>query len=290
MHEPASTGVGGTHAHSDPAPAQAGRRNHGPIALVGSGEYLPQMESIDRMLLEQVGGVSARVVVLATAAGLEAPASPQRWARMGVEHFARLGARAEPVSILGRDDAFDPQWLPLLEAADFIYFSGGSPQHLIQTLENSPAWDVIRTRHAAGAVLAGCSAGAMAFGALTLQPRALWRRAPGDGDASRAPSWYPALGLLGHVIVLPHFDRMASRMGRQALALLAASVPLGMSLIGVDEDTALVRVHDRPPSAGPSLWQVLGRQGVSVFSADGEVRHTPRTTVMLGLDGVRSER
>ena len=146
----------------------------GPIALVGSGEYLPQMENIDRLLLEHVGGTSARVVVLATAAGLEAPTSPQRWSRMGVEHFARLGARATPVGILVRDDAFDPRWLSVLEAADFIYFSGGSPQHLIQTLENSPAWEVIRARHAAGAVLAGCSAGAMAFGALTLQPRALW--------------------------------------------------------------------------------------------------------------------
>ena len=71
-----------------PAPAATG-----PIALVGSGEYLPQMDNIDRMLLEHVGGASARVVLLATAAGLEAPASPQRWARMGVEHFARLGAR-----------------------------------------------------------------------------------------------------------------------------------------------------------------------------------------------------
>jgi cyanophycinase-like exopeptidase len=269
--------------------------------LVGSGEYLPQMETTDRMLLEQVGGGSARVVVLATAAGLEAPASPQRWTRMGVEHFARLGARAEPVGILVRDDAFDPQWLPLLEAADFIYFSGGSPQHVIQTLENSPAWDVVRARHAAGAALAGCSAGAMAFGALTLQPRALWRQGPGDGDTARAPDWYPALGLLGRAIVLPHFDRMASRMGRVTLALVAAAVPAGLTLIGVDEDTALVRVPDslearprtlleasgrasRPSSDGPSLWQVMGRQGVSVFGVDGEVRYAAGATVMLELD------
>ena len=257
----------------------------GPIALVGSGEYLPQMENIDRMLLEHVGGASARVVVLATAAGLEAPASPQRWARMGVEHFARLGAQAKPVGILVRDDAFDPQWLPLLEAADFIYFSGGSPQHVIQTLENSPAWDLIRARRAAGAVLAGCSAGAMAFGALTLKPGALSRRGPGDGDASSAPLWYPALRLLRRAIVLPHFDRMASRMGRQTLALLAASVPAEMTLVGVDEDTALVRVYDGLPSTGPSLWQVMGRQGVSVFTADGEVHHPADATLMLELDG-----
>ncbi len=285
MLEPAAIAVGGTQALPDHAPAQAGGWNPGPIALVGSGEYLPQMENVDRGLLERVGGGSARVVVLATAAGLEAPASPERWTRMGVEHFARLGARAEPVGILVRDDAFDPRWLPLLGAADFIYFSGGSPQHVIQTLEHSPAWEVIRARHAAGAILAGCSAGAMAFGALTLQPRALWRRGPGDDDASRALTWYPALGLLGRVIVLPHFDRMASRMGRETLALLAAAVPMGLTLIGVDEDTALVRVHASPLSAGSSPWQVMGRQGVSVFTVDGEVHHAAGTTLMLELDG-----
>src|SRR5258708_30533963 len=181
---------------------------HGPIALVGSGDSLPRMENMDRMLLEQVGGGSPRVVVLATPAGLESPASPQRWSRMGVEHFAHLGAQATPVGILDRDDAFDARWLPLLEAADFIYFSGGSPQHVIQTLENSPAWNVIRARHAAGAVLAGCSAGAMAFGALTLQPRAPWRRAPGGTDASGGPNWFPALGLLRRLIVPPPFGHL----------------------------------------------------------------------------------
>src|SRR6202011_4068274 len=76
--------------------ARGPRLMHGPIALVGSGEYLPQMDSIDRLLLEHVGEGSARVVVLATAAGLEAPASPQRWSRMRVQHFALLGARAPP--------------------------------------------------------------------------------------------------------------------------------------------------------------------------------------------------
>jgi cyanophycinase len=283
MSEPAATGVGDTHSQSDRAPAPTGGRRRGPVALVGSGEYLPKMESIDRMLLEHVGGRSARVVVLATAAGLEAPASPQRWARMGVEHFARLGVRVDPVGILLRADAFDPQWRPLLEAADFIYFSGGSPQHLIQTLENSPAWEIVRARHAAGAALAGCSAGAMAFGALTLPPRALWRRGPGDGDAS---NWFPALGLLGGVIVLPHFDRMASRMGRAALALLAASVPPGMTLIGVDEDTALVQA----PSDGPSRWEVMGRQGVSVFTPEGEVRHAAGATLTLDRDRANRER
>jgi len=62
-----------------------------------------------------------------------------------------------------------------------------------------------------------------------------------------------------------------------------------MTLIGVDEDTALVQVADGPPSTAPSPWQVMGRQGVSVFTADGEVHRAAGATVMLGLDGPESE-
>jgi cyanophycinase-like exopeptidase len=118
---------------------------------------------------------------------------------------------------------------------------------------------------------------------LTLQPRALWRRGPGDGEGSVGIDWYPALGLLGRAIVLPHFDRMAARMGRDVLALLAASVPAGQTLIGIDEDTALVQVHADLSSAGPSRWEVLGRRGVSIFTADGEVHHAAGAAVMLEL-------
>ena len=40
----------------------------------------------------------------------------------------------------------------------------------------------------------------------------------------------------------------------------------------VDEDTALLRID------GDSPWQVTGRQGVSVFGPDGEVRHATGET------------
>jgi cyanophycinase len=254
----------------------------GPIALVGSGEYLPHMEDVDRLLLAQVGGTSARVVVLPTAAGLEEPASPQRWARGGVSHFTRLGAKTQAVDVLVRDHAFDGRWLPFLEQADLIYFSGGSPRHLVETLEGSPAWEVIHARHVAGAVLAGCSAGAMAFGGLTLQPRRLWTTRTGDGTQPEV-TWHPALGLVPWLVVLPHFDRWLSRMGRDTLARLAVALPERMTLIGVDEDTALVSFDGCATSSEPSEWTVLGRQGVSIIDAErGEVRHRSGAKLLLG--------
>jgi len=253
-----------------------GSDRSGPIALVGSGEYLPQMEEVDRLLLERVGGPSAHVVVLPTAAGLEEPASPRRWAQAGVGYFAGLGAHAEAANILVRDDAFDPRWLAMLQSADFVYFSGGSPRHLIETCVDSPAWEVIRARHAAGAVLAGCSAGAMAFGRFTLQPRRLWSTTAADGVPPE-DTWYAALGLVPNVVVLPHFDRWVARMGPTTLTQLAGSLSQGLTLIGVDEDTALVRVDDS------SVWQVMGRQSVSIIDAErGRVPYPAGATVDLG--------
>ena len=78
--------------------------------------------------------------VLPTAAGLEEPGSPRRWMQLGLDHFTRLGAQVSAAAILSKEDAHDPQWLELLNAADFIYYSGGNPQHLIATMSSSPAW------------------------------------------------------------------------------------------------------------------------------------------------------
>jgi cyanophycinase len=236
------------------------------------------MEDVDRQLLEHVGGASARVVVLPTAAGLEEPASPRRWAESGVRHFEHLGARVEAAHILVRQDAFDPHWVSLLEHADFIYFSGGSPRHLVDTMQGTPAWATITARHAAGAALAGCSAGAMAFGPLTLQPRRLW-----SGGATPKEAWYPALGLLPSIITLPHFDRWRARMNDATLGQLAASLPAGTTLVGVDEDTALVSFDGGAIAKRRSVWHVLGRQGISLIEPDQvQARFRPGAAVELG--------
>jgi cyanophycinase len=219
------------------------------------------------------------VVVLPTAAGLEEPASPRRWAESGIRHFRRLGASVDAANILVRQDAFDPRWVSLLERADFIYFSGGNPRHLIETMQGSPAWATVEARNAAGAALAGCSAGAMAFGRLTLQPRRLWTVASTVRD-----TWYPALGRLPGIVTLPHFDRWIARMGDGTLKQLAESLPAGLVLVGVDEDTALVSFDGRGVDDTPSVWHVLGRQGISLIDADqGQVRFEAGSTVELGV-------
>ena len=55
---------------------------------------------------------------------------------MGVEHFGALGAQATPVGLISRADAQDQQVIAALSGADLYYFSGGNPEHLIETLRD----------------------------------------------------------------------------------------------------------------------------------------------------------
>src|SRR5205807_1253859 len=136
-------------------------------------------------------------------------------------------------------------------------FSGGSPQHLVQSFSGTRAWEVVRGRHDAGAVLAGCSAGAMALGGVTSSPRAM--------SADRPVAWLPALGVLPRLVMFPHFDRMVHFIGAELLERAVRSAPPGMTLLGVDEETALVRLPLSDGSDGKADWQVMGRRGVSIF-------------------------
>ncbi len=238
-------------------------KNTGALALVGSGEYTVAMEETDNYLLQTVGGTAAKVVIMATAAGLEGTGSVSRWTSMGQQHFARLGVKAIPVEILSHPDAFLEDNLNLLKGADFYYFSGGNPSHLIETMQDTPAWDIISQQWQNGAVLAGCSAGAMALGINTVNIRAI---ASGGNSL-----WRDALGLLPHLVTMPHFDRIAGYVGQDTFNRILKSAPVGMTLLGVDEDTALVRI---PPynTTDTMHWQVMGRQTVSVFSADNDAK------------------
>jgi allophanate hydrolase subunit 1 len=56
---------------------------------------------------------------------------------------------------------------------------------------------------------------------------------------------------------------VADFAGEEVFRSILASAPAAATLVGVDEDTALVRL----PAAGH--WQVIGRQSVSVFDGAG---------------------
>ena len=76
----------------------------GPIALVGSGEFLPAMAEIDAALLAASGRSRPRVAILPTASWPDGEEVFRRWADMGAAHFTALGAEVEPVLVRDRFD------------------------------------------------------------------------------------------------------------------------------------------------------------------------------------------
>lgn len=236
---------------------------NGLIALYGAGEYLPVVEPIDRFLLDSLAldGRKPRVVCLPTAAGKEGDGSINRWSNMGVEHFQKLGADVSALRIIDRASADDPQFESTLEAADLIYFSGGDPNYLYQTLNGSRAWNAAQKAWTRGAIYAGCSAGAMILGQKLPNFRMF-----GNGTPS-------AFGVMSASYVLPHFDAMPA-MFKPMVTALRKTLKDGEYALGVDEDTALVgRLGGE--------WQVLGTSQVHVMSRNSDKSYRSGEKVSL---------
>jgi cyanophycinase-like exopeptidase len=214
------------------------------------------MNATDRAMLGAPGKPLPRVAVIPTASGLE-PGMPEVWNARGVKHFERLGAQVTPLLITERAHCFDQANVAALEQADFFYFSGGNPNYVVETWRDTPAWAALLARWRAGAVLAGCSAGAMMLGAFTIRVR--------EALAGNTPGWAPAMGVLRNLAVLPHFDRMRGFVSGEVFHNIIHTAPHGVAVAGVDEDTALVQIN--------GAWQIMGRQKVSLFDADGNA-HT----------------
>jgi cyanophycinase len=212
----------------------------GPIALVGSGEYLPIMQDIEANL---IAGRNPKYVQIPTAAAPEGESSLHHWITLGKSQAERIGVEAVSVIAHDRNDADDPRIAELVRGAGLIYLSGGNPSFLANTLRDTLLWREIESAWRDGAALAGCSAGAMALA---------------DHIPTLRLPTHPAtsgFGLLPHIRVLPHFDKMFARLPDFMTRFM--KVPDGVSVVGIDEDTAIV--------GGPYEWEVQGRQSAWLF-------------------------
>lgn len=226
---------------------------NGLIVLLGSGEYLPVMNEVDRYLLDSLNlnGRKPRVVCLPTAAGQEGDASVNRWSNMGVEHFTKLGAEVNALHIIDRGSANDPRWEPFLENADLIYFSGGDPGYLHYTMNGSRAWDAAQRAWERGAIYAGCSAGAMI----------LARQMP----RFRLAQTQEGFGIVPAEFIMPHFDAMPI-VFKPLVFALRGKLKKGDCMIGVDEDTALIGKLG-------GEWKVMGQGKAHVFTRKEETSY-----------------
>lgn len=219
---------------------------NGYIALLGSGEYLPVMDEVDKFLLANCGanGRKPRVVCLPTAAGQESDASVNRWMKMGVDHFTRLGADVEAVPVTDAESASKQRHASRVEEADVVYFSGGNPLYLYETMKDSLVWKSALKVFERGGVYAGCSAGAMILGKEIPNFRKL-----GMGSIS-AFGFVPA-------VIIPHFDATPF-LFKPIISAARMRLKENELMIGIDEDTAMVGKLNE--------WTVMGKAAVHVIT------------------------
>jgi cyanophycinase len=189
-------------------------------------------------------------VILPTASALDGEATFLGWADRGVEHFSALGAEVEPVLVRTAAEGHDAAALQAIGEADLVYLSGGNPRHLRAVLDGSPLGAALVAANARGAVIAGCSAGAMAIVGRCMDFRTLPRlRMPLPFPIR----WRAGLGLVDGVAVLPHYDAFPEPLS----ACIALQAPRGGVVLGIDEDTAVVGRN--------GAWQVHGAGRVTVW-------------------------
>jgi cyanophycinase len=226
--------------------------------LLGSGEFEAWTHDVERTVMTGATG-DGSVAILPTASATEGDAVFDRWANMGLAHYAEAGVPAEVLPVKTREDAAREDLAARVESASLIYFSGGKPTHLAEVLHETPLLAAILRAMDRGAAWAGCSAGAMVVG-----------RAREGGTGGMA--WRFGLGLVPHVAFGVHWDRVRRIPG--AAWWMSSRLPDDTWFVGIDERTAIVGDGSRWTVHG--LGSVTVRHDGTTETRDvGEVFETP---------------
>jgi peptidase E len=230
----------------------------GPVALHGGGEFLAGDEEFLAALLARAvravrraeRGRPIRVAIVPTAA---ARGRPDLAGANGVEAFEDVGAAsgvdvaATTIPVVNRATAADAGFAAELAEADVIHFPGGDPDLIPTIMPGTAAWAAITEAHLAGAVLAGASAGAMAFGP--------WTWTPGGGMGG--------LHLAQGLVVVPHAQEATWAV---TIERFAAWAPEGLAALGLSEQTGVIEERAKRGSLTIE-WRVVG-PGVALWQAD----------------------
>ena len=224
------------------------------MGLLGSGEFEPWAEAVDRWLLERARVGDGSVLILPTASAPEGDEVFDGWAEKGLAHYRRLGVEAEVLPLKTRGDAGEERFIAALERASMAFVSGGNPAYLASALNGTPFWEALKRALGRGLAYGGCSAGVAALG----------ERSPDSSlDKLTEEFWQPGLGLFPGMYFGPHWDALDGYVPGLRDFFVAAVPPTGR-LLAVDEDTAVVGDGAR--------WSVVG-SGAAHLLQGGVWRH-----------------
>jgi cyanophycinase len=234
------------------------------FAFLGSGEFDPWSEPVERWLLARSRNPSGPVLVCPTAAAHEGDESYDGWANKGLEHYRGLGIAADVLPLRTRDDAIRDEVGARLDDASAIFFSGGNPARLAQAVVDTPFWASLQTALRDGLPYAGCSAGVACLTEKTF-----------DSDRQDFDSvWAPGIGYVKDTLFGPHWDIVDTWIPG-ATDFIAGSVGRGQTFIGLDEETAMV--------GDGRAWEVMGRAKVHVLRDEEWTRYAEGDAFELPL-------
>lgn len=261
----------------------------GLIALFGSGEAAPAGRAVHEYLFRRLRA-PVRAVVLETPAGFQ-PNSARVAGRLAdflQERLQNYHPQVTVVPARRRDGPFstdDPLLTAPLLTANYIFMGPGSPTYAVRHLAGTRAWHRIVARQRWGATLAFASAMAIAVSAWALPVYEIYK-------VGADPHWVPGLDLLGpyglELAIVTHWDNQEGGaeldtryafMGEERMRRLEAMLPPSVTLLGIDEHTAVVL------DFGAGEARVMGRGTVTVRRAGEEAHFRRGETFPLTLLG-----
>ena len=218
----------------------------GVLAILGSGETAPGMTKIHRSLFE---GIDAEIkaVNLDTAYGFQENV-PQMTEKLADYFHTSLHVTVKPLhfsSYEASDELSRAIFKQEVREANYVFAGPGSPSYAInQWLPLHLAEDLSAVL-AKGGTLCFSSAAAATIGTFSPPVYEIYK-------AGAAPYWNPGLDLLSEFglscVVIPHFnnaeggnyDTSCCYLGLRRLKLMEDELPRDVSVLGVDEHTALI--------------------------------------------------
>jgi cyanophycinase-like exopeptidase len=262
----------------------------GPLALIGGEEFTNAFDDVHASLLEiarEAAGArggdrrQVRVVYLPFNMAEDGAETIECWSEEARSRLEKLGALVSAPPISDRCSADDPVNARVVRQADWIYIGGGKPQVGMRVFAGSETCRAMMDAYRQGALLSGASAGAMilADSSWVITPeldQSIERsvsqgKTPDEFDLPKLEH-LACLGVLPRSLVWPHLNQFFSMRW-----LKSGMKPAGHTVIGIDEQTALVGAPDR-------RWKVFGRGRVTLIDDNYQMQsYNPESELHLGL-------
>jgi peptidase E len=252
----------------------------GIITLMGSGELTASMVEVHKALVKRHGN-DARAVFIDTPAGFQLNAD--HISQRAVDYFQTRVQHPLTIASLKSADAGDPiateRSYRALNQADYILIGPGSPTYALRQWRRTRVPELIARRIQAGGSLVAASAAALTVGRFTLPVYEIYK-------VGQPPYWEEGLNILQRFgfdwVVLPHWnnaeggnhDTRFCFMGEPRMTQLEALLPASVTLVGLDEHTALVIDLSRTSATIRGIGRVtIRRQGQERIFTKGD--HVP---------------